>query len=183
MAKLKIGDKLLNFSLPATDGKTYEAQTLLSQSQVLIVVFTCNHCPYALAWEDRINSLSHDYAEQGVKLVAINPNDAVRYPADSFEKMIVHARQKQFSFPYLYDESQEVAHSYGAERTPELFIFDKEGVLRYHGATDDNYDDENEVKQPYARQAVEAILAQQKVLLTETVPVGCTIKWKPNSHR
>ena len=179
MAKLKIGDNLPNFTLPATDGNSYEAQTLLDQSAALIVVFTCNHCPYVVAWEDRINHLARHYAEQGVKLVAINSNDTVKYPADSFEKMILRSQQKEFSFPYLHDESQQVAHSYGAERTPELFIFDRAGTLTYHGALDDNYDDEKAVKHPYAQQAVEAILAQHEVVFAETAPVGCTIKWKP----
>jgi peroxiredoxin len=177
MANIKHGDGLIDFTLPATDGRYYNARMLLGESAALAVVFTCNHCPYAQAWEDRINAIARDYAPRGVHLVAINANDAVKYPGDSMEKMAERAQEKGFVFPYLRDESQETARAYGAERTPEFFIFDSSGTLRYHGAPDDNYDDETAVKAPYARQALDAILQDGAIEVIETPPVGCTIKW------
>jgi peroxiredoxin len=178
VANLHTDDSLIDFTLPATDGKNYSAREVLEIAKALIVVFTCNHCPYAQAWEGRLIQIVHDYDPQDVHMLAINANDAVRYPADSFEKMAQRAIEKRYVFPYLHDESQEVARAYGAERTPELFIFDAAGKLRYHGAPDDNYEDEGAVKQQYAREALDAILAGKQVAIPETRPVGCTIKWK-----
>jgi peroxiredoxin len=178
MANLLSGDSLIDFTLPATDGNTYNASQILSNAKALIVTFTCNHCPYAQAWEDRLNQIVHDYDAQGVHMLAINSNDVSRYPADNMENMAKRAVEKKFVFPYLFDESQVVAHSYGAERTPELFIFDSDGKLRYHGAPDDNYEDEHSVKHQYAREALNAIIADREVTVPETKPVGCTIKWK-----
>ena len=178
MAHIHTGDALIDFTLPATDGQTYSAHAVLQMAQALIITFTCNHCPYAQAWEDRLNQIVHDYDPQGVHMLAISSNDATVYPADSFEKMAERAQQKRFVFPYLYDESQEVARAYGAQRTPELFIFDAAGVLRYHGTPDDNYDEESAVTRRYAREALDDILAAQSVRTPETAPVGCTIKFK-----
>jgi len=178
MANLLSGDRLIDFTLPATDGNTYNASQVLSQAKALIVTFTCNHCPYARAWEDRLNQIVHDYDAQDVHMLAINSNDVARYPADNMENMTKRALEKHFVFPYLFDESQIVAYAYGAERTPELFIFDAEGRLRYHGAPDDNYEDEQAVKQHYAREALDAIGADKEVAIPETKPVGCTIKWR-----
>ncbi len=178
MANVLRGDTLIDFTLPATDGTTYHASEIAQRSKALVVVFTCNHCPYAQAWEDRINQIARDYAAQGVHLLAINANDAMRFPGDSFEQMVKRAAEKQFAFPYLHDDSQKVAHAYGAERTPELFIFDAAGKLRYHGALDDNYEDEQAVQHHYAREVLDAIIADKEVAISETQPVGCTIKWK-----
>jgi peroxiredoxin len=178
MAKLHTGDALIDFTLPATDGNTYHASEIAQEAKALAVVFTCNHCPYARAWEDRINQIARDYAGQGVHLLAINANDATKYPGDSFEQMAKRATEKQFVFPYLQDESQTVARAYGAERTPEFFIFDAAGKLRYHGAPDDNYEEEQAVKHSYVREALDAILTGREVAIPETPAVGCTIKWK-----
>lgn len=178
MANLITGDTIIDFTLPATDGQTYTAHEFFSGAAAAIVVFTCNHCPYVKAWEDRVNVIARDYASQGVRMLAINANDVSRYPADSLENMAKRATEKGFVFPYLYDESQVVAHAYGAERTPEVFVFDASGKLRYHGAPDDNYEDEKAVKHRYAREALDAILAEKEVTTAETKAVGCTIKWK-----
>src|SRR5215471_2984646 len=118
MSKLATGDTALNFTLPATNGQTYTLWEVSKQAKAVAVVFTCNHCPYAQAWEDRINAIARDYAPRGVRLVAINSNHSQVSPADSWDQMINRAREKPFAFPYLYDESQDAAHSYGAERTP-----------------------------------------------------------------
>lgn len=178
MANLTIGDAFIDFTLPATDGKTYYASKLAQKARAFLVIFSCNHCPYVQAWEDRINAIAHDYADDHVLLVAINANDATRYPTDSLEHMIQRADEKQFEFLYLYDETQSVARAYGAERTPEVFLFDASGKLRYHGAIDDNYENEDDIQHRYVRDALVAILAGKEVVVSETKPVGCSVKWK-----
>lgn len=177
MANLKPGDKAVPFELPGVDD-TRHAIEEYADKDVVAVVFTCNHCPYARAWEGRLIELQADYAARGVQLVAISANDAKKYPADSFPGMKQRSEEKGFNFPYLYDESQEVARAYGAERTPEIFLFDKSGTLRYHGAVDDNYDDPAAVRSHYLIDALEAVLEGRELATTETAPVGCTIKWK-----
>jgi peroxiredoxin len=177
MAKLRIGDKALPFNLPGVDAANHSLGEY-SGKEAVVVIFSCNHCPYVRAWEDRMVQVQRDYASRGVQLVAINANDAAKYPEDSFAKMKERAREKHFNFSYLRDESQEVARAYGAERTPEVFLFDKTATLRYHGVIDDNYDDPTAVKLTYLRDALDAVLSGTQPQTTETRPVGCSIKWK-----
>ncbi|MCA9915192.1 MAG: thioredoxin family protein [Anaerolineae bacterium] len=177
MSNLQIGDAAINFTLPGIDGEMYTLENYRDKS-ALAVIFSCNHCPYVLAWEDRLMATQADYADQGVQFVLINANDATKKPADSFEGMQTHAAEKGFNFPYLHDESQDVAKAYGAERTPEIFLFDHKGVLRYHGAPDDNYEDPSEVQAHYLRDALDAVLKGEAPSTTQTQPQGCTIKWK-----
>jgi peroxiredoxin len=177
MAKIETGDKAIVFDLPGVDGKTYSLSGVSADKKATAVVFMCNHCPYVLAWLDRLAAAARDYATQGVAFVAINANDPVKYPADSFEGMQALAKERDLPFPYLHDETQEVATAYGAERTPEIFLFDAGLKLRYHGAPDDNYD-ETQAQVPYLRNALDAVLADQTPAVAETPPVGCTIKWK-----
>jgi peroxiredoxin len=177
LANLKIGDKALPFNLPGVDGTNHGIGEY-SGKEAVAVIFSCNHCPYVRAWEDRMVQIQSDYATRGVQVVAINANDATKYPEDNFQNMKARAREKHFNFHYLRDESQQVAKAYGAERTPEVFLFDKLGILRYHGAIDDNYDDPAAVKVKYLRDALDAVLSGAKPLPPETRPVGCTIKWK-----
>lgn len=174
---LTIGEKIIPFDLPSTDGKTYSINQYADKA-ALAIVFTCNHCPYALAWEGRLMQIQADYAEKGVQLLGINANNAITHPGDSFENMQKQVENHNWNFPYLHDESQEVAHAYGATRTPEIFLFDDDGVLRYHGAPDDNYEDPSAVTAPYFRDALDAILAGKTPATNATPPVGCTIKWK-----
>jgi len=176
VAKLKIGDKALDFSLIGTDDNKHSLSEYANK--IVAVIFSCNHCPYVRAWEDRMIKIQADYASKGAQLVAINANDASKYPDDSFQNMKVRAREKKFNFPYLRDEDQKVATAYGAQRTPEVFLFDTKKTLQYHGAIDDNYDDPNAVKVQYLRNALDAILNGTKIPTAETAPVGCTVKWK-----
>ena len=177
MANITLGDRLVPFTLPGVDDKTHSSVDY-ADAEALVVIFSCNHCPYVRAWEDRMVQIQADFADKGVNLVAINSNDPAKYPTDSFPEMKVRAQEKGFNFPYLHDETQEVAHRYGAERTPEIFLFDKAGVLRYHGAIDDNYDEPGSVEVHYLRGAIDAVLAGDDPPLAQTPPVGCTIKWK-----
>ena len=177
MAKLQIGDELIPFKLPGTDGAEHSTEDF-SDKQALVVIFSCNHCPYVRAWEDRMVEIQREYADKGVQLVAVNANDDVKYPEDSFEEMKKRAAEKGFNFPYLRDDTQEVARAYGAERTPEVFVFDRDRKLRYHGAIDDNYENPQLVRRSYLREALDALLAGSQVPTTETPPVGCTIKWR-----
>ena len=176
VANLKIGDKALDFNLTGTDDKNHSLNEYANKN--IVVVFSCNHCPYVRAWEDRMIKIQADYASKGVQLIAINANDASKYPDDSFQNMKVRAREKKFNFPYLRDEDQKVATSYGAERTPEVFLFDTKRTLQYHGAIDDNYDEPSAVKVHYLRTALDAVLQGSKVPIADTAPVGCTVKWK-----
>jgi peroxiredoxin len=177
MANLKTGDTAIAFELPDVDGRTYSLSSLSQGKKATAVIFMCNHCPYVLAWLDRLIAASRDYAGKGVAFVGINANDATKYPADSFEKMRELAKERGLPFPYLHDASQQVASAYGAERTPEIFLFDGGLKLRYHGAPDDNYD-ETQATVPYLHHALDAVLAGKEPSIAETPPVGCTVKWK-----
>ena len=177
MRTLKIGDPAPSFRLPGVNGMNYSLEDFRNK-KVVIVMFSCNHCPTVKAYQDRFVELQRDYEDKGVSLIAINSNDDKNYPEDSFENMKTRAREKGFNFPYLRDESQKVAKAYGAERTPEVFVFDEKRTLRYHGRIDDNVYDPKEVRQHYLRDALDAVIIGRKVPLEDTEPVGCTIKWK-----
>jgi peroxiredoxin len=164
------------FDLPGVDGRSHSLEEY-ADAPVLVLVQSCNHCPYVLAWEGRINDLQRAYADRGVRIVAISSNDAEAYPADSFEAMQEHAREAGYVFDYLYDESQEVARALGSERTPEAFVYDADRRLVYHGTVDDNRD-ETAVTTHYLRDAIEAALAGETPAVTDTPPVGCTVKWR-----
>src|SRR5262245_8006178 len=162
--------------LPGADGGTHSLDDY-ADAPVLAVVWSCNHCPYVLAWEDRMSAIQRDYADRGFRLVAINSNDAESHPADSFDAMKQHAAEKGFPFPYLHDEDQSVARAYGPERTPEVFLFDADRRLVYHGAIDDSRD-EAAVSENYLRDAIDAVLDGRDPEQSDTPPVGCSIKWR-----
>ncbi|MBP8975038.1 MAG: thioredoxin family protein [Anaerolineae bacterium] len=175
---LEIGQKAPDFTLPGVDDATHSLAALLADHKAVAVIFSCNHCPYVRAWEDRMIAIQSDYAARGVALVAINANDATRYPDDDFASMKKRAAEQGFNFLYLRDETQEVARAYGATHTPHVFLLDSEGVLRYRGAIDDSYEDPASVEFPYLRDALEAVLAGQAPKIAITDAVGCTVKWK-----
>jgi peroxiredoxin len=170
-----VGGRAPAFTLPDTEGAEHSLAD--ESSRATTVVFTCNHCPYALAWQDRINDAARDYAGRGVRFLAINSNDAERYPRDSFEAMQQRMRDEDWPLPYLYDESQEVARAYGAKVTPDVFVLDADGVLRYRGAPDADYGDPSQGGE-WLRSALDAVLDDRAPEPAETEPVGCSIKWK-----
>lgn len=173
----KIGDTAQDFKLKNVNGK-YVSLANIKNAKGYIVVFTCNHCPYAKAYEQRMIELDKQYAALGFPVIAINPNDKNVQPADSFDNMKKRAKEKKYPFPYLYDETQEVAKAFGATRTPHVYVLDKDRVVRYIGAIDDNSEDPTLVKEKYVSAAVDAILAGQEVAVKETKAIGCGIKWK-----
>jgi peroxiredoxin len=170
---ISIGDQAPDFSLPDTDGQEQSP----NGAPATVVLFTCNHCPYALAWQGRLEDAARDYADRQVQFLAINANDADRYPRDSYEAMRARVAAEEWAMPYLRDESQEVAHAYGAKTTPDVFVLDSERRLRYRGAPDSDYDDP-EQRAAWLREALDALLAGSEPALAETKPVGCSIKWK-----
>ncbi|MBI3552199.1 MAG: thioredoxin family protein [Elusimicrobia bacterium] len=166
-----------DFSLKATDGKTYALKDF-SPAKALVVIFSCNHCPYVVAYEDRMIAIQKDYAAKGARFAVINSNDAVNYPDDSFPEMVKRAKAKGFNFPYLFDESQSVAKAYGATNTPHLFVFDAQRKLAYTGKIDDNWENANAAKQQYLRDALDDLSAGKAPRVAQTHAIGCTIKWK-----
>ena len=171
-----IGDSAPSFELPDTDGRPWSAPA----DGATVVVFTCNHCPYALAWHDRIADAARDYADRGVAFLAINSNDSNRYPRDSYQAMQQRVATEDWPMPYLHDSSQEVARSYGAQTTPDVFVLDAEGRLRYRGAPDADYDDPDQ-RASWLRDALDALLEGAEPSQPETKPVGCSIKWRADS--
>lgn len=170
---LKLGDTAPDFDLPGTDGKRHSLSSY-SDKAALVVIFSCNHCPYVKAYEDRMVGIQRDYAERGVQLVAINSNDEVAYPEDGFPEMV--KRGKRFNFHYLRDESQKVVEAYGGVCTPHAFAFDGARVLRYRGRIDDSRD-ATKVTTHDLRNALEDILGSREVRIPDTRPFGCSIKW------
>ena len=168
------GSAAPSFELPGVDGETTTLEDF--EESALVVVFTCNHCPVAKAYEDRLVELQAEY-EGEAALVAINANETENYPEDSFEKMVERAEEKGFTFPYLRDETQAVAKAYGAECTPHAFVFDEERRLVYQGAIDDDRDGEA-ITERYVRDAIDAVLAGEDYEHETIAPMGCSIKWR-----
>lgn len=173
---LQIGDAVPLFSLPATDGIEHSPPAR-GEAAATVIVFTCNHCPYALAWEDRLLDVGRDYVEKGVSMLAINPNDAERKPADSFEAMKARLAETPWPIAYLRDEDQTVAAAFDAKTTPDVFLFDGEGKLAYRGAPDADYHDPS-LKAEWLRAAIDAVLGATTPNPAQTEPVGCSIKWR-----
>ena len=166
---LGIGDRAPDFTLPDTSGEEH------SLTGPAVVVFTCNHCPYALAWHDRIADAARDYPN--VRFLAVNPNDAERYSRDSLEAMRARVESEDWPLPYLHDESQEVARAFGAKTTPDVFVIDAEGRLRYRGAPDPDHRDPS-LNASWLRDALDSVLAGEEVTRPETDPIGCSVKWR-----
>ena len=173
---LQLGDTAPNFSLPATDGQTYSLEDF-RDAKLLVIAFTCNHCPYVINSEERVLDFTRDYKDKGVAYVAINSNSVGTYADDSFEHMKERARERGFEFPYLRDGSQAVALVYGALRTPHFYVFDAQRELRYTGRMDDNPRNPGSETTHELRDAVDALLAGREVEVPLTNPIGCNVKW------
>ena len=173
----KVGDKATDFKLKSVDNKMYSMADY-KDAKGFIVVFTCNHCPFAVKYEDRIIDLAKKYKSKGYILLAINPNDPAAQPDDSFELMQKRAKEKKFTFPYLFDEGQKIYPQYGATKTPHVFLLDKNLVVKYIGAIDDNVEDASEVKEKYLENAIAALEKGQEPTPNTTKAIGCSIKVK-----
>lgn len=172
---LGLGSRAPDFDLLGVDGKRYSLASF-SSKQVLVVIFSCNHCPYVKDYEDRMVALQREYAEKGVQLVAINSNDDKAYPEDSFPEMVRRSKERGFNFPYLRDDSQKTVEAYGGLCTPHVFAFDRARNLRYRGRIDDSRD-KSKVTSHDLQNALEDMLAGRRVRLADTKPFGCSIKW------
>jgi peroxiredoxin len=176
----KVGDRVEDFKLKNIDGKMVSMADY-KDAKGIIVIFTCNHCPFSIAYEDRIIDIHKRYATKGYPVIAINPNDAKVQPEDSFEKMKERAKKKKFPFAYLHDETQEIAKRFGATRTPHVFLLSKkenEYIVEYIGAIDDNSNEPQNVKTKYLENALNELMEGKPVSQNFTKAVGCSIKWK-----
>ncbi len=177
----KPGDAVKDFSLQNVDGKMVSLASY-KKAKGFIIVFTCNHCPFAKLYQERLNALNREYTPKGFPVLAISANDGDAVPEDNFEEMKKRAKEKKYTFPYLYDKTQEVARAFGAVKTPEAYVLFKENgqwVMKYYGAIDDNGAQPDKVQNRFVVDAVEACLHGQPVAVTNTKSVGCGIKWRP----
>lgn len=177
ISKYEVGDKARDFELKNVDGKMVSLADF-SEAKGFIVVFTCNTCPFSKMYEERIIDLDKKYKPNGYPVVAINPNE---YPGDSFEEMVDRAKDKGFTFPYLYDETQQIAATYGATRTPHVYVLNKEKndlSVAYIGAIDNNHKDASAADKKYVEAAVNSLIGGQSITTTSTKAIGCSIKWK-----
>jgi len=175
VSALGLGAPAPDFDLQGVDDRGYSLASF-SNKPVLVVIFSCNHCPYVKDYETRMVSIQSDYAAKGVQLVAINSNDDKAYPEDSFPQMVKRAKERGFNFPYLRDESQKVVEAYGGVCTPHVFAFDSRRLLRYRGRIDDSRD-QSKVTSPDLRNALDDMVAGKSVRVPDTRPFGCSIKW------
>ena len=177
---MKTGELLPAFSLPGIDGNSHDPADHADKKGVA-VIFACNHCPHVHRYADRIKALVTTYGTD-IGFIAISSNDVVNYPEDSFERMVEFGPRLGFDGAYVYDENQDVARSFGAQRTPEVFLFDNERKLAYHGTVDDSKDFPDAVLTPWFKDAIEAVISGRRVEVEETEPVGCSIKWHANNE-
>ncbi len=173
---LQIGEQAPEFNLPGIDGKNYSLADF-SDAPVLIIVFSCNHCPFVTGSEERMKALYADYQDRGVAMIAINSNETDGHPTDSFDHMVSHAKEEGLTWPYVRDESQDVARAYGALRTPHFYVFDADRKLQYTGRMDDNPRDASKATTHELRDALDAVLAGEKPAVPLTNPIGCNVKW------
>jgi len=177
--KDNLGSKIIDFSLESIDGKFYSPQDF-DDKKLLIIIFKCNHCPYVKAVIERFVVFQSEYKDKGVQLIGINPNDTETYPEDSFDNMKNFAAKHKLNFPYLADETQEVARKYDAVCTPDIFLYDKNRILKYRGRLDDSWKDENKVREKDLEKAVKLLLDDKEIDFAQIPSMGCSIKWKKN---
>lgn len=174
---VKVGDKASDFNLKSVDGKMYSLSSF-KKTKGYLVIFTCNHCPFSQAYEDRIIAIHKKYALKGIPVIAINPNDPEREEEDSYENMVKRAKLHNYPFVYLANPTQEIAKAYGAMRTPHVFLLDAQRTVKYIGAIDDNFEEPTQVKIKYLENALDAFLAGKPIEPSQTKAIGCGIKWK-----
>ncbi|NJK73579.1 MAG: thioredoxin family protein [Oscillatoriales cyanobacterium RU_3_3] len=167
-----------DFELPGVDEEVHHLSRYLETYRAIAVIFMCNHCPYVRLYLDRLKELQAEFQDRAVTLIGINANDANQYPDDSFENMKVFAAEHHINFPYIRDVAQDVAQSFGASTTPEVFLLDQDGRLRYKGLIDDNPDKPEEVQLSYLRTAIAQVLDGATVEPSETQAIGCSVKWR-----
>lgn len=176
----QVGDNAMNFKLQNIDDKMVALSDYESEKGV-VVIFTCNHCPYSVAYEDRIIALDKKYKELGYPVIAINPNDPISYPEDSFENMKIRAKEKGFTFPYIFDKDQKIFPVYGAKKTPHVYLLEKKEndfYVAYIGAIDDHSKDADAVEETFLADAIDALIAGERPDPSETKAIGCSIKVK-----
>lgn len=179
MTETAMGSYAPDFEIPGVDGKVHHLARYLEQFRAVGVIIMGNHCPYVQLYLERLRQLQAEFTEQSFTLVGINANDDSQFPEDSFEQMKTFAVEQRLNFPYLRDVTQEVARGFGAECTPQAFLIDQAGVLRYSGAIDDNPQDAGTVKNFYLRDAIVQLLSGNEIVTTTTPPIGCSVKWRP----
>lgn len=173
----EIGSGIIDFELKGVDGKIYSLDSFSSKS-VIVIIFICNHCPYVQAVVGRLIKIQTKYRDKGVQLIGINSNDVETYPEDSFENMIIFAKERDINFPYLMDENQSTARSYDAVCTPDIYVYDSNRLLKYRGRLDDNWKEVSNVKSKDLEAAVESILLNKDITFEQVPSMGCSIKWK-----
>lgn len=179
---IKLGDKMpaTDVKMKNVDGKEITIADVAGPNGTL-VIFSCNHCPFVKGWEARTAEIGNTYRPKGIGVIQINSNDPASFPEDSFEEMQARAKKLGLQFPYVVDATSDVGRAFGATRTPEFFLFDKDGKLVYHGALDDNSRDASKAQNHYLKDALEALLAGKPIPVAETKAVGCTIKFRPKA--
>lgn len=177
-----VGQYAPDFELPGIDGQVHHLSRYLEKFRVVAVIFMCNHCPYVRLYLERLKQIQEQFHREGFTAIGINANDTDKYPQDSFERMKSFAVEKKLNFPYLWDPSQDVANCFDARVTPEVFLLDKTGVVRYRGKIDDRPEDPDQVKMPYLRDNLAALLSSKTPSTRITEAIGCTIKWRDNKH-
>jgi peroxiredoxin len=177
MTGTAIGGYAPDFELPGVDGNVHHLARYLEQYQAIGVVFMCNHCPYVKLYLERLKQIQSEFQNQGFTLIGINPNDAEKFPEDGYEQMKSFVTTHQLNFPYLRDVTQDVAHSFGAVKTPHVFLLNQQGILCYGGAIDDNVNTPAAVKVRHFSDAIAQVLGNRPITQPITDPVGCSVKW------
>jgi peroxiredoxin len=168
---------VIDFKLKSVDGKYYSVDSFKSKD-ILVIIFMCNHCPYVIAVIKRLVKLQKYFENKSVQFVGINPNDVEAYPEDSFDNMIIFHKENKMNFPYLIDETQEVAKKYDSVCTPDIYVYDKERILRYRGRIDDNWQNEDKVSREELKEALEQLVEGKLPSESQFPSMGCSIKWK-----
>lgn len=182
MTGTAIGSHAPDFELPGIDDRVHHLARYLDEYRAVAVIFMCNHCPYVRAYLERLKQIQEEFRAQNFTAIGINSNDASQYPEDGFERMKSFAAEWQLNFPYLRDANQDVAHCFGAEKTPQVFLLDERSIVRYIGGIDDSPNDADGVKVPYLRDAIAKLLSGKPIAIESTDAIGCSMKWRDSDR-